>query len=155
MIEKALSIRQPWAHAIIHLGKDIENRDWKHAPSYRGPILIHAALGCTREEYDGARDTIGDLRNIDYLPDLADLPRGGIVGRARIVDVVIEHGSPWFFGPLGFVLADVEPLPFYRRKGQLGFFDVDMSLPPDPEPAPRVKAAKSAPVVAPRQRSLF
>ena len=26
---KALSIRQPWAWAILHAGKDIENRDWR------------------------------------------------------------------------------------------------------------------------------
>ena len=25
---KALTIKQPWAWAIIHAGKDIENRDW-------------------------------------------------------------------------------------------------------------------------------
>lgn len=27
----ALSIRQPWAWAILHAGKDIENRDWHTA----------------------------------------------------------------------------------------------------------------------------
>lgn len=25
----ALSVRQPWAWAIIHAGKDIENRTWQ------------------------------------------------------------------------------------------------------------------------------
>jgi len=44
---RALSIRQPWAYAILHLGKDIENRPWR--TNFRGPLLIHASLkGRTR-----------------------------------------------------------------------------------------------------------
>jgi hypothetical protein len=26
---KAMSIKQPWVHAILHEGKDIENRSWQ------------------------------------------------------------------------------------------------------------------------------
>lgn len=39
---RALSIRQPWAGAIMWFGKDVENRTWPM--NYRGPILIHASL---------------------------------------------------------------------------------------------------------------
>ncbi len=39
---KALSVRQPFAWAIVHGGKDVENRSW--ATSYRGPVLIHAGM---------------------------------------------------------------------------------------------------------------
>lgn len=37
---KALTVQQPWAWAIVHGGKTIENRTqaWK----YRGPLAIHA-----------------------------------------------------------------------------------------------------------------
>jgi hypothetical protein len=37
---RALTVQQPWAWAIIHGGKDVENRTqaWK----YRGPLAIHA-----------------------------------------------------------------------------------------------------------------
>ena len=37
---KCLTVQQPWAWAIIHGGKDVENRTqlW----SYRGPLAIHA-----------------------------------------------------------------------------------------------------------------
>jgi hypothetical protein len=38
---KALSIKHPWAWAIVHAGKDIENRTWECR--YRGEILIHAS----------------------------------------------------------------------------------------------------------------
>ena len=37
---KAITIKQPWAWAIIFAGKDIENRTW-HTHD-RGPLLIHA-----------------------------------------------------------------------------------------------------------------
>ncbi|RCJ19276.1 hypothetical protein A6770_31970 [Nostoc minutum NIES-26] len=49
---KALSVRQPWAWAIIYASKDIENRGWPIY--YRGDILIHAAKGCTKKEYQQA-----------------------------------------------------------------------------------------------------
>ena len=45
---KALSVRQPWAYAIIYALKDIENRGWPI--NYRGDILIHAAKTCTKKE---------------------------------------------------------------------------------------------------------
>lgn len=47
---KALSIRQPWAWAIVNAGKRVENRTWE--TRYRGPILIHAAKGVTKREYE-------------------------------------------------------------------------------------------------------
>ena len=37
---RALSIRQPWCHHILHDGKDVENRDWP--TKGRGWFLIHA-----------------------------------------------------------------------------------------------------------------
>jgi hypothetical protein len=39
---KALTVRQPWAAAIIWHGKCVENRS--RPVSYRGPLLIHAGL---------------------------------------------------------------------------------------------------------------
>lgn len=117
---KALSIRQPWAWCILHGSKPVENRSWW--TSYRGPILIHAAKGMTRDEYEDARDFAASLGVT--LPPAEELPRGGIVGRARLVDCVREHDSPWFFGKWGFLLAEPEPLPFTPFKGALGIFDV-------------------------------
>lgn len=58
---KALSLTQPWANAILHLGKRIENREWRGC-SYRGPVLLHAAKGVgTRDEFDGAVETIMNI----------------------------------------------------------------------------------------------
>ena len=42
----AISVRQPWAWAIVHGGKDIENRDWKASNPglrFRGAVAIHAS----------------------------------------------------------------------------------------------------------------
>jgi hypothetical protein len=118
---KALSIRQPWAWAILHSTKRVENRDWP--TQFRGRVLLHASKGCTRDEYDEAAWAIGG--GINGVPPLADLPRGAIVGAATITDCVSESSSPWFCGPYAFVLADVvalpEPIPC---KGALGFWDV-------------------------------
>ena len=41
---RILTVRQPWAYAIVHLGKDVENRVRNIAGDYRGPVVIHAAL---------------------------------------------------------------------------------------------------------------
>ena len=112
----ALSIRQPWAWAIINAGKDIENRDWH--TNKRGPICIHAATGMTKREFDGFVDLSRALNRSGSWPDgawvpfPADLPKGGIVGTAEIVDCVERSASPWFAGRYGFVLRNVQPVEF-------------------------------------------
>jgi hypothetical protein len=118
----ALSIRQPWCWLILHAGKNIENRTW--ATKYRGPILIHASKGMTRDEYEDAADFACFTCGAQEMAPFETLQRGGIVGRARIVDCVTASDSPWFCGPFGFVLEDIEPLPFRPLRGALGFFDV-------------------------------
>ena len=52
------------------------------------------------------------------------------MGEVEITDCVIEHPSPWFTGPYGFVLRNARMLPFKPLPGALRFFDVD-ECPPD------------------------
>lgn len=124
---KALSIRQPWAWCIINAGKDIENRDWP--TRYRGAVAIHAAKGMTRDEYEDCLRTCHHISRSQpfasglAMPAFEALERGGIVGVAEIADCVSASSSPWFFGRYGFVLRNVEPVPFIPVKGALGFFD--------------------------------
>lgn len=130
MTMRALSIRQPWAWAILHAGKDIENRPRR--THLRGRILIHASAGMTRDEYDDALSTISfahpNPKSL-LMPDLAGMLRGGIVGSVEIVDCFdATPGSPWFFGPFGYRLRNPRPLPFWPCKGQLGFFTRDWPL---------------------------
>ena len=49
--------------------------------------------------------------------------RGGIIGTAEIVDCIEQSDSPWFFGPYGLVLENVQPVDFIPVKGALGLFD--------------------------------
>lgn len=122
---KTLSIQQPWAWAILHAGKDIENRTWP--TRYRGPILIHAA-----KKYDKyGHSRIEGMLPADYLRIPTDLQRGGIVGRAEIVDCIRRRApSKWYEGPFGFVLRNVQPIAFFPWPGKLGLFDFPDELLP-------------------------
>ncbi len=131
---RALSIRQPWAFSIVSGTKRIENRGWNS--HHRGHFLIHASKGLTGVELEGWADMIVG-EDISW-PGLrgriwrkSDFDLGGIVGVARL-DRVVQSADdlpadqrPWFFGPYGFVLADVRPIaPMIPCKGALGFFAV-------------------------------
>lgn len=141
----ALTIRQPWAHAILHLGKDIENRNWK--TKYRGPFLIHAGKMLDTSYYYH----IGGLFPRDM--DVENMEFGALLGVAHITDVVTDpytdpnlpvHRPPmhlgqeltgesgkvyprskWFEGKYGFMLSHVEKFDRpIRCKGKQGFFKV-------------------------------
>jgi hypothetical protein len=103
---KILSIRQPWAHLIVHGSKNIENRSW--STKYRGPFLVHASLNINR------------AASRKHGRDHAELHVGGIVGIAEITDCVSNHPSKWFEGPYGFVLRKRRPLAFVKWTGSLG-----------------------------------
>jgi len=96
---KALSVRQPWAWAIIFAGKDIENRFWN--TRYRGPLLIHAGA-----VYDAGAAMPGGV----LAPKKDDLAFGAIIGLVDLVHVVKESPSMWFEGPYGFVLRNPRAL---------------------------------------------
>lgn len=121
----ALSVRQPWAWAIIHAGKDIENRglkfEWKRGyAGLKNSLAIQASAGMTRDQYLEGADFMATLGI--QCPRPADLVRGGIIGAVKVVNVTRKSSSPWFFGPLGLVLAEaraVEPIPV---SGSLGYF---------------------------------
>lgn len=118
----ALSVRQPWAWAIIHAGKDIENRDWRPSNPglrFRGRVAIHASKGMTRAEFSEARDF---MRSLGVRFTTHEIVRGAIIGSVEIVDVFRESDSPWFFGPCGLVLHDPVPCEPIPCNGALGLF---------------------------------
>ncbi len=119
----ALSVRQPWAWAILHAGKDIENRSLGAIRSGRmepGRIALHAAAGMTEEEYRWA--VLKMQKTATQVPPPAALPRGAIIGSVEVVEIVTQSDSPWFGHSAGLRLADPEPCPPIPAKGALGYF---------------------------------
>lgn len=119
----ALSVRQPWAWAIIAGHKVIENRS---AGSIRAGrmdcrrICIHAASGLKQDEFQWAHWRLHKHGVRCPRPDR--LVRGAIIGHVDVVDIVSESESEWFGGQMGLVLQDpigIEPIP---ALGELGYF---------------------------------
>jgi hypothetical protein len=115
-ILKAISVRQPWAYAILHLGKDVENRPMR--THFRGRILIQASLTVERDE----------ALALKLDPD--ELPTGAIVGDVEIIDCVDNSRSKWAEpGQWHWRLKNPRylktPIPF---KGKLGFIRVPPGL---------------------------
>ncbi|KVM92290.1 ASCH domain-containing protein [Burkholderia stagnalis] len=125
---KALSIRQPWAWLVAAVNKDIENRTWR--TSYRGPLLIHASAGMTRQEYEDAFQfalEAGGIQLAHRMPGVKELERGAIIGLADLFDVVSpsRRASPWHIeGCYGLAVRNARQLPFIPYTGRLGIFDV-------------------------------
>jgi hypothetical protein len=117
---KALSIHPAWAYAIMHLGKDIENRTWR--THHRGLLLIHAGGRLTAGELEGLQAEARRRRL--NIPERHEILVGGIIGTVDLVDVVEHSRSSWYRGPLGWVMREPRLLPFVPLKGRLGLFDV-------------------------------
>lgn len=149
---KALSLTNPWAWLVTREPtialprKDIENRTWN--TKFRGEFLIHAAKGMTRSDYDDAVSFVRSRLGYEAartIPPHTDLMRGGFVGRARLVDVIVPCNPPEYVGDscscnrtwhmgnqFGYVLTDVVALPFVAYSGLQRFFNVaDDALPPE------------------------
>lgn len=160
----ALSLRQPWAFAVLHLGKRIENRTSWRSCKYRGPIWIHAAKWprASLDELEAKPDRADIAEYLDAVDAMLEMRaktdhvldgtvthrkllehRGGVVGRATIVDVIsgpidlaraVKVGivapsqSAWHMGGFALVLDDVRPVPFVECKGALGLFGVSPAI---------------------------
>lgn len=158
--QDALSVRQPWAWAIIHAGKPVENRSlvaiakggMEKAVHRR--IAIHAGKGMTRDEYESAAVFMLGLGVT--VPPAALLMRGGIIGSVRVTAIVTKHSSPWFFGPRALVLTQPEACEFVGAQGELGLFKWTPSG-SEPEPPARwmVPRAKDAQMTLPETSRLL
>lgn len=118
--DMCLSVRQPWAWLIVHGWKNIENRYW--ATRYRGELHIHAALTMTADDYEACRIFVDGICEDLAMPVPADLPRGGIVGTVTLLDCVRHHSSPWFTGPIGWVLDEACDCGLIPCRGMPGLF---------------------------------
>lgn len=95
----------------------------------RGQIFIHASAKVDKEGYEIAK-SICDKLKVD-LPLPEDLQTGGIVGVMTIVDTVKSRPrDPFFFGPVGFIVAEAKPIKFIPYKGRLSFFETHLRITP-------------------------
>ena len=134
-----LTVKQPWAHLIIHgyrtvMGriehKPIENRT--RFTSYRGELYIHAGLSFDRD----AIDYIGDFCPAAATSIKAELERinndcGKIIGRVQLTDCRCPEwdGMPdscWAeVGAWHWMLAKPEAVVPFPARGQLGIWTMD------------------------------
>lgn len=95
---RILTVRQPWACAIIHGGKDVENRSRNIAGDYRGPVAIHAAIGKTADLNERQERLLLDADEdgrggIGYWLDGEPITGGVIVGVVELVEVHRAEGT--------------------------------------------------------------
>lgn len=139
---RALTVKNPWAWAIIHAGKDIENRS--RPTSHRGQLYIHAGKGYAQEAYlfpafatiELDFDATGDTqRGIDV--------RGMVIGTVDVIDC--HHADDCWTGWEGkdgvtqeescsdwgmadhyhWVLANPQPVTPFAARGQLGIWKLE------------------------------
>ena len=134
MMQKALTVNQPMAFAIISGDKPIENRSWQ--TDYRGPLVIHASASKSRLNEWWRDINFGTSEQPLLGKDV--LHFGAAIGTVNLVDCVRLEDLPWhlrrapidLFNPCGpwcWVLED--PRPFAKPfvcKGSQKFWSVEI-----------------------------
>ena len=106
----ALTIKQPHASAILHLGKNVENRKW--TTPHRGLIAIHAGKSLDKEAQPWIENALG-----------SDLPLGHVIGVVELADVVVrKRATKWtrkdhFHWLLRNARALADPVPCRGQQG--------------------------------------
>jgi hypothetical protein len=147
---KAITIKAPFAWAILEGHKKVENRGWIPPAAVVGRrVAVHTAKSCTKRELDSLRAQLDkDVAMPTKLPEL-----GAIVGTVEVAgwfkipdsagpddlvqtggdmddDEILSAGRSSFFrGPVGFVLRKPRWLKQpVSCKGQLGFWNVPEAI---------------------------
>jgi hypothetical protein len=109
---RAITVKQPWAYAIFHAGKNIENRKQNILAPTPLQLAIHVSkTPDLQPKLPRGFGYIGHLREA-YDPDL----RGMIIGVVTLKAVCDAHDSIWYQGGRrAYVLSNprllVTPLP--------------------------------------------
>lgn len=113
-IIRGLTLWRPWAAAIVHGPKRVENRPWFPSPRLRDGhdfwLAIHAGR---RYDAEGAEW----IENLWPGINAAPVDEEGIVGVARVasclhIEEARKAGDPWAFGPWCWMLDSVHALDF-------------------------------------------
>ncbi len=108
----ALTLQRPWATLIVHGSKPLENRHWFPMGMIGQTIAIHAGKTFDENGWLAAQDIMRGLGEDPLSPTLWGHIKVemAIVGTARIAGYTKVSDSPWFFGPIGWVLDERRPL---------------------------------------------
>lgn len=111
---------QPMAWAIIHGGKDVENRTW--TTEHRGEIYIHASNKIRWRWFSDVFNYSG------AMPSREQMLTGGIIGKVILLDIIENSKSKWAMpGKQHWLLARPEPCEFIPVEGELGFLDYELT----------------------------
>ena len=139
---KAITLRQPWANAIVHGGKRIENRSWG-PPRQGARLALHAGANFDAD----ARDWIAEMTGLNpaaapWLYDVdRNIPRGVIVATFEVLGVIHPLSADedvatwkaagldvrWYMGPpsIGWVIGKVRVLSKYVAvRGSQGLWEL-------------------------------
>ena len=116
-----LSIRQPYAWAIVVGAKDVENRD--RVSYYPGRLHIHAGLTEAADAVEETTERVAAHLGISAARcarQVSAAPRtglGAIIGHVQMFGCAVSHESEWFDGKsrYGYLLRDPvrlrQPIP--------------------------------------------
>lgn len=136
---KALTVKNPWAWAIVHAGKNVENRSLR--TRHRGLLYIHAS-----KAYDSQALRFPAFSNLDLDFDVTGEAKEGIDIRGMVIGTVdvtdCHHAdecamdndegrrvycSEWAMaGQHHWVLANPRAVEIpFEAKGMLGLWNLD------------------------------
>jgi hypothetical protein len=125
---RGLTLHQPWAFAIAHLDKRVENRTWEPPAWLVGGFLaIHAGKTFDREAALSLMEEFDE--GVVPPPRAASYASSAIVAVARVEEVRREPRGLdlWWCGPVGWYLGEVVAIDPVPCRGAQGLW----TLPPD------------------------
>lgn len=128
-----LSVRQPWASAIIAGVKTVENRSWPPPPSVIGPenrLWIHASRSTDALTSEAVLNHLGDHWPAADLISMRGLC-GHVIGSVVVTgwstwsESTAHHAeNPWAIGPVLWYLSDPVPCSPFPASGKLKIFQL-------------------------------
>ena len=101
---RILNVREPWAHALIHGDKDLENR-----PNHLN-LALPAWVLILSSKSKPTKKELEKLRSFGNEPP-SGFASQEIIGAIKVVDSVTSHSSKWFSGPVAWVVGEKFAFP--------------------------------------------
>ncbi len=112
---QCLTLHQPFAWAVIHAGKDVENRSWK--TKHRGPLYIHAGKHFDPMAYHMLKEEFPHVQ----WPAQSEFRHMGLIGYVFLAGCPATRDtstSPWAIpGFYHWALKNPVAIPFEPCRG--------------------------------------